>query len=80
MNELEVFNSSEDALSKTFFEFTEYLKYYVIATLPGRNKSPKNWLAEDNVINSFFAAIAQYGSEEVLAKRIEKAIKKLLSD
>jgi len=90
MNELEVFNSNEDSLSNTFFEFTKFLKYYVELDeqvfriyekfSEPEIKSPKNWLAEDNVINSFFAAIAQYSSESVLSKRVDRAVKKMLVD
>lgn len=90
MNELEVFNSNEESLSKTFFDFTKYLKSYVDLdaqvfrvyerfTEP-EIKSPKNWLAEDNVINSFFAAVAQYSTDAILSKRVDRAIKKLLAD
>lgn len=90
MNELEVFNSSEADLSKTFFDFTKFLKEYVALDVEIFRiyekfteegiKSPKNWLAEDNVINSFFAAIAQYNTTPILAKRVERALKKMLSD
>ena len=90
MNELEVFNSSEDTLSQSFFDFTKFLKSYVDLDVEVFRiyekfseegiKSPKNWLAEDNVINSFFAAIAQYSTDPILSKRVERAIKKLLAD
>jgi len=90
MNELEIFNSDEDVLSDSFFAFTKYLKEYVEidqqvfriyeGLVEPEIKSPKNWLAEDNVINSFFAAIAQYSTDAALAKRVNLAMKKLLSD
>jgi len=33
MSELEIFNSNEEVLSKSFFDFTEYLKSYVFMML-----------------------------------------------
>lgn len=89
MDEFEVFNSDEEMLSKTFFEFTKYLAEYVLldeqvfriyeSSIEQEIKSPKNWLAEDNVINSFFSALAQFKDDSVFAKRIDKSTKKLLS-
>jgi hypothetical protein len=40
----------------------------------------KNWLADENVVNAFFAAIGILSEEPVFKKRIDKAIIKLLSD
>jgi hypothetical protein len=88
MDEFEVFNSDENLLSKIFFDFTKYLKDYVLLdeevfriyehSVEPEIKSPKNWLAEDNVINSFFSALAQFKDDKVFSKRTDKAIKFLL--
>lgn len=88
MDEFEVFNSDEDQLSKIFNEFTNYLKDYVLLdeqvfrvyenSIEPEIKSPKNWLAEDNVINSFFSALAQFKDDKIFVKRTDKAIKSLL--
>ena len=90
MNELEIFNSDEESLSESFFDFTRYFKTYVMLDQEvyrvydkfsdSQIKSPKNWLAEDNVINSFFAAIAQTSTNLKLSKRVDKAIKRLLAE
>ncbi|MFN5169675.1 MAG: hypothetical protein ACK5DD_08625 [Cyclobacteriaceae bacterium] len=89
MDEFEIFNSDEDLLSKIFFEFTKYLKEYVLLdeqvfrvyenSVEPEIKSPKNWLAEDNVINSFFSAVAQFKDDEIFVRRIDKAVKTLLT-
>ena len=40
----------------------------------------KNWLADENVVNAFFAAIGVLADEPVFKSRIDKAISKLMSD
>lgn len=89
MDEFEVFNSDEDQLSRIFFEFTKYLKEYVLLdeqvfriyenAVEPEIKSPKNWLAEDNVINSFFSAVAQFKDDSVFVRRVDKATQSLLT-
>lgn len=88
MDEVEIFNSNEKELSTSFSNYIQYLKHYVqldeevfrlyTSFSEPQIKSPQNWLAEDNVINSFFAAVAQFHDDKVLAKRVSKSLGLLL--
>lgn len=88
LNESDVINSEEDDLNNSFLNFIEYLKYYVdIDTETFRVyhtdesyeglKSPKNWLAEENTISSFFAAVSSFGIDERRKKRTMISLDKL---
>jgi hypothetical protein len=63
---------------------TEYLKIdgeaYRIYSKFKEIPSAKNWLADENVVNSFFAAIGILFDVPEFKKRIDSAIKKLLVD
>lgn len=88
LNELEILNSSEKELSESFDQFMLILEKYirldenVFRVYEGFKekeiKSPKNWLAEENVINSFFAAVAQFSSDTNRKRRMNDSLDKLL--
>ena len=89
MAENTIFDSQEEDLASTYYEYRDYLLKYceldveVFKTYSSFDnneiRSPKNWLADENVINSFFSAVAQYGIDEKRIKRVDSAIRTLNS-
>ncbi|MGL5256125.1 MAG: hypothetical protein ACRC76_03720 [Proteocatella sp.] len=85
-----VFDFDEDKLGRQFEEFTLYLKlltdidneaYKIYTELYhscNDNVEWPNWIAQENVINSFFAAIGDFGSNNNRVERIHKALGSLL--
>lgn len=88
MKEADMLESEEQFLSEPFIKFSNYLNVYCdldeqtfrIYKGAGLNKY-RNWLAEANVIQAFFAAFSKYSSndkrEEVALKSIHKLIDEL---
>lgn len=83
--EEDILDSDEAELDDNFKKFSHYLKQYVamdalvFACYPERNDdtgtpSGLEWFGSDNVMNSFFAAVGQYGINEDRNQRIEDAL------
>lgn len=89
LNEKNIFDKDEAELSKNYSDYKEYLRTYcelddevfrIYSNFSNTSlRTPKNWLADENVINSFFAAIAQFGSVEKKISRINQSLR-LLKD
>ena len=83
--EEKIMDGSEEYLSESFKFFKNYLKDYLeldyhlfrICNRSKELKSFRNWFADANVINSFFAAIGKHN--ETKEKRIKAAIEQLKS-
>lgn len=84
-----VLETDEDKLGSQFIEFSEYLDMYcrlddeICRIYDGSNSilpTGTIWFGSENVINSFFAALSDYGSNESRKIRISNALNKLLSD
>ncbi|MGY5341752.1 hypothetical protein ACXFAU_04765 [Paenibacillus glucanolyticus] len=77
----DILDSDEDELAESFSKFENYLKVYVdldveVHRLYTNGKS--NWLADENVINSFFAALSDFGKTDERVERINTALLSLL--
>ncbi|HEX8826334.1 MAG TPA: hypothetical protein VF794_40895 [Archangium sp.] len=89
----EILDASEDDLNEKFEAFEEYLKMYaglddeICRIYNEANEANKergiptgaNWFGGENVMNSFFAAIADFGISKERRKRINDALKRLLA-
>lgn len=87
LTEEDILSESEESLSKKYNSFKNYLKYYVsldheICRIYNESNSELptglSWFGNENVMNSFFAAISDFGSSEQRCKRINKALDLLL--
>jgi hypothetical protein len=82
MIEDDILDSDEDQLDNNFNKFKDYLKVYAdIDTEISRvyENGKTNWLADENVMNSFFAALSDFGSiSEKRVERIDVALKVLI--
>ncbi len=88
MNEQTVMDSNEEDLANTFNLFINYLQHYCdmdeevfriySSFQDGGERAVKNWLADENVINSFFAALSSFGNDDRKKERIEVALDKLV--
>ena len=85
----EILDSTEDELSIRFDQFLNVLKVYsdidehvcrVYATDRGDTGIPTgaSWFGSENVMNSFFAAISQFGSIPDRLERAHKSLRRLL--
>lgn len=82
-----VLDSDEDSLDKDFYNFKEYLKIYValdqevfrIYSKESAISSGMNWLSDENVITSFFAALGDFGINENRIERIDQALQTLIN-
>lgn len=82
-----VLSESEDKLSAQFDEFKEFLTIYAKlddqvcfiydGTAPEPVPTGANWFGSENVMNSFFAAVSDFGSTEDKLARIKSAIRNL---
>lgn len=87
MSEKDILNMSEDSLSEIYNDFKDYLSEYTILdglvfdkykNFPTDNiRGARNWLADENVINSFFAALSIYSTTPQRRQRIEEALTNL---
>jgi hypothetical protein len=88
--EAEALDSTEAELSEKFEHFVEYLKRYTdlddeicrvydqqVTTGGISIPTGTQWFGSENVMNSFFGAVAQFGSQPSRAARIRDAIDKL---
>jgi len=84
----EVLESSEDTLGEQFEQFVKYLSVYAqlddeicrvySVENPGRMlPTGMNWFGSENVMNSFFAAISDFGTSVDRNVRISNAIERL---
>jgi len=85
MMEDSVLDSSEARINETFEQFTNYLRVYneldklvYVKYMNAGDPTKANWLVLENVMNSFFAAIADYSTNETKAKRVDLAVQSLL--
>jgi len=83
LSESSVLDADEITLENQFISFTNYMRTYVEldklvykvyngTTTVHHNRA--NWLADDNVICSFFAAISDFGTNEKRLERIDKSL------
>ncbi|WNN76253.1 hypothetical protein RKS58_23660 [Lysinibacillus capsici] len=83
MIEDDIMGNDEEELDSIFNEFKQYLIYYTLldeAVSSVYKNGKANWLADENVMNSFFAAIADFSSINPQRKqRTEIAIQSLIT-
>ncbi len=86
MTEEKINYATEDEFDNQFQTFKKYLMTYseidekIFGIYKDSDKpSNKNWLAKENVMNSFFAAISDYGRNDEKEERINLALEKLKS-
>jgi len=87
MVEEDALASSEQELGEQFDSYKEYLVIYanldddICRIYPGSHNteipSGTNWFGSDNVMNSFFAAVADYGTTLARQDRVNKACYRL---
>ncbi|NLR57640.1 hypothetical protein HGH93_05995 [Chitinophaga polysaccharea] len=81
-----VLDANEESLNNTFEEFTKYFKVYTILDekcyniYSGAQATKANWLATENVMNSFFAAISDFSTSTAREDRVNAALNKLMID
>ncbi|MES2557305.1 MAG: hypothetical protein V4604_14215 [Bacteroidota bacterium] len=82
-----VLDSNEEQLNDSFETFSNYLQLFVTMdrayfsqSVIGSTFPDPNWLANENVMNSFFAAIADFSMNTDRTARINTAINCLISD
>ena len=85
MIESDMLDSDEEFLSQSFFKFTNILEKYCLLDeqlfriYNGSDKAKyRNWLADANVIQSFFAAVKSFSSNEKREAIVADSIDKLL--
>jgi hypothetical protein len=87
MKEADLLESDEQFLSEPFIKFSEYLRQYCqldeqayrIYNVSEHNKY-RNWFAEANVIQAFFAALSKYSSNEKREETALKVVNKLIEE
>ncbi|MBI9058395.1 MAG: hypothetical protein JEZ01_11590 [Labilibaculum sp.] len=83
-----VITDSELVILQRYDEYTNYLKKYLkldkeVFRIYNKYKpltSAKNWLADENIVNSFFASIGVLSEEPIFKERIDRSIDKLIID
>lgn len=85
--EEDVLSESEESLTEKFNNFKKYLGIYaqlddeICRVYDGSQEAPAPnglaWFGNDNVMNSFFAAIADFGSSDDRFARIDRALEAL---
>lgn len=87
MIESDMLDSDEEFLSESFFKFISILEKYCLLDeqlyriYSGSSQSKyKNWLADANVIQSFFAAVKSFSSNEKREVIVNNSIEKMLSE
>src|SRR5690554_1705177 len=86
LNEDDILSSNEQELNANYNNFIESLKRYCALDLnmykiysSGREPSSfKNWLADENTLKGFFAAVGRYSSDERKKERVNNALDKLI--
>jgi hypothetical protein len=87
MKEADMLESDEQFLSEPFIKFSKYLNVYCLLDEQafriykgtGLNKY-RNWFAEANVIQAFFAAFSKYSSNDKREEAALKAVDKLIDE
>lgn len=87
MNEDDILSSKEDELNDSYSLFVKYLRFYCdidnefyrVYNNHVELSPFKNWLAEENTIKAFFAAIGKYTNEEKKITRVDSALNKLIA-
>lgn len=83
-----VITDQELVILERYSEYTKFLSEYlkidqeafrIYEKFTGHSGA-KNWLADENVVNAYFAAIGMLSSVPEFRQRIEKSSRKLLSD
>jgi hypothetical protein len=87
MKEADMLESDEQFLSDPFIKFSEYLNIYCLLDEEAYriyNGTPmnkyRNWFADSNVIQAFFAAISKYSSNEKREQNALTSINKLINE
>lgn len=89
--EEEALDSTEEQLNRQFSNFVETLSIYaklddqvcrLYPTVDSEEKLPTgaNWFGSENVMQSFFAAVAQFGSTPERSGRVKEALTRLVSN
>jgi hypothetical protein len=86
LNEDDILSSEEEELNESYILFVKYLRlycdldfeFYRIYSNHTTLGSYKNWLAEENTIKSFFAAVSKFTNDEKKLSRVDIALEKLL--
>lgn len=87
MNEDDILSSKEDELNDSYKSFVKYLSAYCDLDLEFfriYNSHPelssfKNWLADENTIKAFFAAVGKYTNEIKKIQRVDNALSLLVN-
>ena len=85
----EVLDSTEEVLNEQFSSFLEYLTHYTKLDEQGCRiyanedttrgiPTGASWFGSETTLNSFFAAVADFGSSEQRKQRIAKSLNRLL--
>lgn len=82
MMEDSVLDSSEEKINETFEQFIHYLKKYTeldfsVYAKYHLDSTKVNWLSLENVMNSFFAAVTDFGTSQERLQRIDRSLEKL---
>ena len=84
-----VLETDEEALGAQFIEFSDYLSQYcrlddeVCRIYDGSRQdlpTGTTWFGNENVINAFFAAVSDYGTNESRRNRVSAALVRLFTD
>lgn len=79
------FDSSAGELGDSFDDFKKYLKIYsdldkeIYRIYKNKDNSLKNWFADENIIQAFFAALSKFGINDERKCRIDKSLKILVN-
>lgn len=88
LNEDDILSSNEEELNANYNYFIGYLKKYCALDLnmykihssSAETTGFKNWLADENTLKGFFAAVGRYSSDEKKTERVNNAIDKLITE
>lgn len=81
MLESDILDSNEEQLGNSFNQFQEYLRTYTeidAVAYEIYDNSWANWLAQENVMNSMFAAFSDFGTSDTRIQRIKTTLSALL--
>lgn len=88
LNEDDILSSNEEELNANYNHFIGYLKKYCALDLNmykihssgAESTGFKNWLADENTLKGFFAAVGRYSSDEKKTERVNNALDKLIKE
>src|SRR5690554_5569857 len=88
LNEDDILSSNEQELNANYNHFIGYLKKYCALDLNmykihssgAESTGFKNWLADENTLKGFFAAVGRYSSDEKKKERVNNALDKLIKE